>query len=480
VNRALVLAAALAFAAAGRLAGQEPPPSPPPPRDTAQADSVRADSAARDTTVADSAAATPDSAAGLQDTRFAFRPWHVGVQPAYRRTPHLGLDPFRYALVPHWGLVIAASASGTNNALNASDVGALIKLSRPSIVPGEGLRSEDILDALGLVPAGKGLLGLVQSGATLHLGGPFGRRLALGFSAEGRAYSSFRVDENAVALLRDGNAARQDFSLGTTGGAALGTAEAGVHAVLRFGATSEDDPGLRVIAGIGARYLRPMAYARGGSTIANGGTIRVTGDSIAAHVSAQSQFSVASQDNPLDVKGSGLAADFLVRVELPRPGLALEVMLANVGSVKVQGVERRLGTFTVATTSLQVVKDSLDSTEFRVQDTTAVTVTLPRVLRLAASAWVLPMLQVDASVTTAVSGDFAAPAVLEAGATLRLLRWFPLRIGVVRAGDYGSGLTGGFGIETRALYLDVTGGMYGSAPKTARGGGARVEFGIFF
>ena len=472
VSRALAVAAALALAAAGRLAGQEPTP---PPRDTARADSVRADSAARDTTVADSAAARPDSAGAVPDSRFAYRPWHVGVLPAYRRTPYLGFDPFRYVLVPHWGVVIAAGANGTNNSLNASDIGALLLLGRR-----DSLRAENVVDALGLVPPGKGLLGLVQGGTTIHVGGPFGRRLALGFTGEGRAYSSFRVDDNAVALLRDGNASRQDFSLGTTGGAALGTAEAGVHAVLRFGATSEDDPGLRIIAGAGVRYLRPLAYARGGSAIANGGTIRVTGDSVAAHVSVQSQFTVASQHDPLDVKGSGLAADLLVRLELPRPGVAVEMMLANVGSVRIQGVERRLGTFTVATTNLREVQDSLDNAEFVVQDTTAVTVTLPRVFRLAASAWLLPMLQVDASYTAAVSGDFAAPAVLEAGATFRLLRWFPLRLGVVRAGDYGSGLTGGFGIETRAFYLDVTGGMYGSAPKTARGGGGRIELGIFF
>jgi hypothetical protein len=238
---------------------------------------------------------------------------------------------------------------------------------------------------------------------------------------------------------------------------------------------------LRVIVGLGARYLKPLAYARGGSAIANGGTIRLTGDSIAAHVSAQSQFTtVASEDNPLNVKGSGLASDFLLRLELPRPGIAIEAMLANVGTVKIQGVERRLATFNVATTTLREVKDSLDTVEFRVQDTTEVTVTLPRVLRVAASAWLLPMLQLDASYTAAVTGDFVAPAVLEAGATLRLLRWFPLRVGIVRAGDYGNGFTGGFGIETRVLYLDVTGSAFGDAPKTVRGGGGRIEFGLFF
>lgn len=486
MNRALVLAAALALAAAGRLAAQEPPPTP---RDTTRSDSLPADSARADslrtaTQLADSlradslradSLAHADTAVAL-DAIPAASSWRIRVQPAYRRTPHVGLDPFRYSLVPHWGLVVAANASGTNNALNASDIGALMLLGRK-----DSLRAEDAIDALGLVPPGKGLLGLVQAGTTVHFGGPFGHHFALGFTGEGHAYSSFRLDDNAVALLRDGNSSRQNFSLGTTGGAALATAEGGVHAVLRFGATANDDPGLRVIVGLGARYLKPLAYARGGSAIANGGTIRLTGDSIAAHVSAQSQFTtVASEDNPLNVKGSGLASDFLLRLELPRPGIAIEAMLANVGTVKIQGVERRLATFNVATTTLREVKDSLDTVEFRVQDTTEVTVTLPRVLRVAASAWLLPMLQLDASYTAAVTGDFVAPAVLEAGATLRLLRWFPLRVGIVRAGDYGNGFTGGFGIETRVLYLDVTGSAFGDAPKTVRGGGGRIEFGLFF
>jgi len=119
--------------------------------------------------------------------------------------------------------------------------------------------------------------------------------------------------------------------------------------------------------------------------------------------------------------------------------------------------------------------------DFQVRDTTQVTVTLPRVLRLAASAWVLPMLQLDAAYTAEVTGDFAMPAVFEAGATLRLLRWIPLRIGIIDAGsDYGSGLTGGFGLETRVLYFTVTGATYGGSFKTARGAGGRLEFGLFF
>jgi len=519
VNRALVLAAALAFAAAGRLVGQEPPP--PPPRDTAQADSVRADSARADSLRAailladslyadslraDSLAHVDTAAVRVTTAPPVVSTWRIGMQPAYRRSPHLGLDPFRYALVPHWGLVIGAGGSGVNNSFNASDVGAL-KL----IKDRDTVRAVDGMDALGLVPTGKGLLGFVQGGGTVHLGGPFGRHFALGFTGEGHAYSSFHLDDNTVALLRDGNGARQDFSLGVSRGAALATAEGGVHAVLRFGATDDDDPGLRVIAGIGARYLKPLAFGRGGPVSADGGTIRLTGDSIAINTQVESEFTYQAKDAQsalTEVKGSGMAMDYLLRFELPRPGLAFEVSLSNVGSVKVQGVERgRANISGVRAASLKELRDILmyrDSTitprqlpdtgsvttykwklkpqyDFQVRDTTEVTVTLPRVLRLAASAWVLPMLQFDASYTAAVSGDFTAPAIVEAGATLRLLRGFPLRVGIVRAGgDYGNGFTAGFGIETRGLYLDVSGAFIGSAPKTATGGGGRVEFGFFF
>jgi hypothetical protein len=118
--------------------------------------------------------------------------------------------------------------------------------------------------------------------------------------------------------------------------------------------------------------------------------------------------------------------------------------------------------------------------KFRVQDTTDVTVTLPRVLRFAASTWILPMLQLDAAYTASVTGDFAAPSIFEAGATLRLLRWIPLRVGIINEGSYGTGLTGGFGLETRVFYLDLTGATLGGGFKTGRGAAANVEFGFFF
>jgi hypothetical protein len=179
--------------------------------------------------------------------------------------------------------------------------------------------------------------------------------------------------------------------------------------------------------------------------------------------------------------------------------------------VKIQGVERRRANISgVHAASLKELRDKLmyrgDTTytyqprqpgpgvdtiintkwkirpqyDFNVVDTSQVTVTLPRVLRLAASTWILPMLQLDAAYTASVTGDFAAPATLEAGATLRLLRWIPLRVGVISAGDYGTGLTGGFGIETRVFYLDLSGATLGGGFKTGRGAGASVEFGFFF
>lgn len=490
MKRALLLAV-LTLAAAGSLSAQEPvPPAPKPDTtrtdtlrvdslhldslrlDSLRTDSLRADSLRADSLRADSLRA--DSAAHQAHAAPPRAAWRPGVQLAYRRTPTFTQDPFRYALVPHWGFVIAVGAAGDNNSLNFSDIGALMLLGRK-----DSLSSGNIIDALGLVPPGKGLLGFVQSGTSFHLGGPFGRHVGLGLSLGAAAYSSFHLDDNTVALLRDGNGARQNFSLGTSGGAALGAAEAGGHLVLRFGATG-NETGWRLIAGLGARYLRPVAFARGGSAISNGGTIRVTGDSIIAHVQAQTEFTYLTDGNPAKVKGSGLATDFLVRFELPQRRAAFEVMLVNVGSVKIQGVERKLATFNVAATTFKTVQDSLNNVELRVRDTTDVTVTLPRVLRFAASTWILPMLQVDAAYTASVSGDFAAPATIEAGATLRLLRWVPLRVGLIHAGDYGTGLTGGIGLETRVLYFDVTGATLGGGFKTGTGAGARFELGFFF
>ena len=441
MNRAAV-AALLALACGVRLAAQEPPK---PQRDSTPADT-----------------ALP--------VRTGPRLLPPGVELGYRRTAFLGLDPFRHAIVPHWGFILAAGAGVENNTVNLQDIGALMLLGRH-----DSITAGSVIDALGLVPRGQGLQGLARGDGGIYLGTQWGGRVTLGFSAGGRGYGTFLVDDSAVALLRDGNGVQHSFSVGQTHGAALGTAEGGAHALIRFGAI-RDEAGLRVILGFGARYLKPLYYARSASAINSIGTIRLTGDSIAAALRLTTDQAV---DAP-KVKGSGLVGDFLVRFELPEPGIAFEAMLVNVGTLKLQQVEQRLATFNVSTTSFKIVKDSLDKSKFRVQDTTAVTVQMPQQMRFALNAWVVPMLQLDAAYTTGVTGDFAAPAMVEVGATLRLIRWLPLRAGIVSAGALGTGLTGGLAIESRVIYLHVDGASLGGSFKQAKGASGRFELGFFF
>ncbi len=162
------------------------------------------------------AQAVPD---GSQATR---------VEPAYRRTPTFRNDPFRHVYIPHWGFVFSVGATAENNALNVADVRAVIFLQdRDSLLAGS------LLDLIGLVPTGAGIRGQAQGEGGFYLGGPFGRHVSIGLSAQGRAYGSFLLDDDAVALLRDGNGARQSFSLGNTKASGLSTAEAGAHAMIR-------------------------------------------------------------------------------------------------------------------------------------------------------------------------------------------------------------------------------------------------------
>ena len=152
------------------------------------------------------------------------------VDMGYRRTPSFRIDPFRHVMIPHWGLVVSFGGTGENTVLNFSDVGALIFLEdNDDILPG------DIIDILGLIPAGKGVRGAGQGEAGLYLGGPFGRHLSLGFSVQGRGYGSAKIADSTVAILRDGNLNQQNFNLGNSGASGLATLEIGAHAVFRFG-----------------------------------------------------------------------------------------------------------------------------------------------------------------------------------------------------------------------------------------------------
>jgi hypothetical protein len=76
------------------------------------------------------------------------------VQPAYHRTPTFRIDPFRHAMIPHWGLVFSAGGLGENNSVNLEDARALVFLQRK-----DSLTAGDILNVLGHVPVGKGING---------------------------------------------------------------------------------------------------------------------------------------------------------------------------------------------------------------------------------------------------------------------------------------------------------------------------------
>jgi len=416
-----------------------------------------------------SAQAVPDGSGALDVSSFS------------RRTPSLESDPFRFALSPHWGFVISANAVGANNALNLTDAGSLILLSRQDSAGQNQLRVADVIDALGLVPRGAGIRGDAQGTGGFFLGGPLGHNVHLSLSLAGRGYGSFFVDDNAVALLRDGNAARQAFSLGDTRGTVLATLEAGAHAVVDLGPLGSRD-GVHLLMGFGGRYIRPAFYGQGRSLISNGGLVVVSGDSIYANISVQASRTPVSSFSDLfsSSRGSGFAGDFLLRAEWPTNGLALEAMVANIGQVTVNGVENRTLNFQVATTQLDTVKSRLDSAKFVIQDTTNVTVTLPRIVRFAASAWANHILQLDVAATMPVGGDYATPLRVDLGSTWRFVRPFPLRAGLVLGGSQGIGFTAGFSLETRVLYLDAEGESLGGLFRQAKGAGGRFSLGFFF
>ncbi|HSG88506.1 MAG TPA: hypothetical protein VLA56_04790, partial [Pseudomonadales bacterium] len=173
----------------------------------------------------------------------------------------------------------------------------------------------------------------------------------------------------------------------------------------------------------------------------------------------------------------------VLRAEWPTNGLALEAMLANLGSVTVEDVERTRYSINVASTRLDVVLDSIeaqtDSTA-RLVDTVAVDVTLPRIARIGGSAWANRVLQLDATLTFAVTGDFETPAVLEVGSTWRFVRTLPLRAGLIFGRTQGLGYTAGFGVEGRNFLFRVNAQSLGGFMKNARGAGAQIVLGTFF
>ncbi len=389
------------------------------------------------------------------------------VPTGYRRTPRTRIDPFTHILIPHWGLVVSGGAVAENNSVNLNDLGALLYLNKQ-----DSLRAADALDALGLIPQGSGLGGSAQGEAGVYVGGPLMDRFAVGFSVYGRGYGGFAFDDQAVALLRDGTAGGSEFSLGDSRGSVLSTVEGGVHGLARL-----DGPGgSTVTLGAGARYIRPLYYAQGKSLLDNGGVVVLTGDTIQANIAIEAYQTPQFEFN----QATGIAGDLLVRVEWPAQGLALEGVIANLGSVSVSGVERRTLTLDIETTKLDELSGVLDTLELAVQDTMEVALTLPRLVRFTGSAWTGGLLQLDVSTTLRTGGEFAIPVAVDLGSTWRFVQTMPLRLGLVFGGHQGLGYTAGFGIEARNLFFNVSGGTLGGFVRNAKGMLARVDMGFFF
>lgn len=415
--------------------------------------------------------ATSVSAQGVPDRSQAAR-----VDMGYRRFSSFRVDPFRHVMIPHWGLVVSAGASAENTVLNFSDVGALIFLD-----DNDDIQPSDLIDIVGLIPAGKGVRAVAQGEGGAHLGGPFGGHFSLGFSVQGRGYGSAKIADSAISIVRDGNLNQQDFNLGNSGASGLATAEIGAHAVLRFGPFGGDD-GMNLAVGLGGRLVRPGAYVRARSEVGSPRTIRVTTDSIVLDLA----FETLVTPDKIDERftggfGSGVVGDFLMRLEWPTQGFAFEAMVANIGTTSIKQLERDSASLFVATADpLNDLVDALDALSFETRDTVDVDVRLPRIVRFGASAWANRILQVDLSTTMPVGGEFETPLIMDVGTTFRFLKNLPLRAGLIIGGHQGLGYSGGFAFEARNMLFQVAGQSLGGFLKQAKGAGARFDFGFFF
>ncbi len=417
------------------------------------------------------------------------------VDAGYRRSPTLRADPFRNVMIRHWGFTLSSGGLVANNTLNLDDIGAIIFLADE-----DSLGFGEAIDISGLIPRGSGLNGVAEGMARFHLGGPLGGALAVGFSAGVNGFGSFEIDDQAVSLFRDGNATQEQFSLGETRGAALAVAEYGIHGTLNLKASGSDAP--HVTLGFGGRVLKPLYYASGNSLLPDGGSLTITNSGSAVpSVAARIQFEGfntpeipnGSASDYLD-QGSGFAADLLARIEWPTSGFAAEVMVANIGSLDIDAVERRETNINVSGSTFNEVFDLLqeevldqfgnlvkdDTLSFDVQDTVALSIDLPKVVRITASAWANSILQIDVAATAPVSGQFKSPLGVDVGTTWRFSRVIPLRFGVMMGGDQGIGFTGGIAVEGRNFLMQFYGGTLGGLFGKAKGGGGRFEFGVFF
>lgn len=406
------------------------------------------------------AQAVPDGASALR------------VPDVYRRTPSHRLDPFAFTFTPHWGFVVSADGSAANNALDVSNAIDLVLVTRQNGSSGQS-RAANVMAAFGNVPPGAGVRGTGEAEGGVFLGGPITSHVHLGVSAGTRAYGGLRLDDSTVSLLSEGSAALPGFTQGASHGTALATVEAGAHAVVSLGPFGGRD-GVHLALGFGGRFVRPAFYGRGDVVLSN----PPTGPGLSIEASRTPLSSIS--DYVAGPGGAGVAADFLVRAEWPTNGFALEAMVANVGRVTVDGVENRALNLQIPTTQLDSVKARLDAATFAVTDTTNVDVTLPRIVRFAASTWANRILQIDVAATLPVHGDFEMPLTVEVGSTWRLVRAIPLRAGLLLGGLHGVGYTAGLAVESRVLYLDVSGESLGGLFSSAKGVGGHFALGFFF
>ncbi len=403
----------------------------------------------------------------------------AGVDMGYRRMSSFRIDPFRHVMIPHWGFVFSFGATGENSVLNFADIGALTFLDDDTngskILPG------DLLDVIGLIPVGKGARVVGQAEGGFYLGGPFGRHLSLGFSAQGRGYGSGLISDGVASLLRDGNLTQDQFDLAGSGAIGLATAELGAHAVLRFGPLGTED-GVHLALGFGGRLVRAGAYYQARPQLGSRTVVRAGIDSIVADLKFET-FETPIDDffDSFNSAPSSLVGDFLIRMEWPTNGFTLEAMFANLGSLSVPDVVRDTASLFLATADPRDdLPAAFDSLNFEFADTVDVDVKLPQIIRFSAGAWANRILQVDVAATMPVSGDFETPLTMDLGTTWRFVRQLPLRVGLILGGHQGLGYSGGFALEGRNVFFQVAGQSLGGLFRNAKGAGARLDFGIFF
>ena len=401
------------------------------------------------------------------------------VDMGYRRMSSFRIDPFRHVMIPHWGFVFSFGATGENSVLSFADAGALAFLDDSTngskILPG------DLLDVIGLIPVGKGARVVGQAEGGFYLGGPFGRHLSLGFSAQTRAYGSGLISDELVSLLREGNLTQDRFDLAGSGGIGLATVDLGAHAVLRFGPLGTED-GMHLALGFGGRLVRVGAYYQARPQLGSSTVVRAGIDSIVADLAFET-FETRIDDfvDRLNSAPSSVVGDFLIRMEWPTNGFTLEAMFANLGSVSIPNVERDTASLSLATTDPRDdLPDAFDALNFQFADSVDVDVKLPQIIRFSAGAWANRILQLDVAATMPVSGDFETPLTMDLGTTWRFVRQFPLRVGLILGGHQGLGYSGGFALEGRNVFFQVAGQSLGGLFRNAKGTGARVDFGIFF